>query len=102
NVLKWSRSLQAAFERINRNALKRKCVRGVVDEKRMLTSNPWSQFTWIEGRSRPIRQFDGEELLLSLLTFFESKNGVSVGPAAVKLFLWSCCRKLEVAGLTWD
>jgi hypothetical protein len=55
NVLKWSRSLQAAFERCNRNAFKRKCVRGVVDEKRLLTSNPWSQFTWIEGRGRPIR-----------------------------------------------
>ena len=27
NVLRWSRSLQAAFERANRNALKRKCVR---------------------------------------------------------------------------
>lgn len=101
SVLKWSRSLQAAFERANRNALKRKCVRGVVDEKRLLTSNPWSQFTWIEGTTRPIRQFDGGELL-SLLSFFESKTGLSVGPAAVKVFIWSCCRKLEVASLTWD
>src|SRR5262249_42576232 len=100
NVLKWSRSLQAAFERANRNAVKRKCVRGVVDEKRLLTSNAWSQFTWIEGRDRPIRQFDAAELL-SLLTFFESKS-MTVGPAAVKVFLWSCCRKLEVASLTWD
>jgi hypothetical protein len=100
NVLKWSRSLQAAFERCNRNAFKRKCVRGVVDEKRLLTSNPWSQFTWIEGRERPIRQFDTNELL-SLLTFFETK-GLAVGPAALKVFLWSSCRKLEVASLTWD
>jgi len=101
NVLKWSRSLQAAFERANRNAPKRKCVRGVVDKERLLTSNPWSHFTWIEGRSRPIRQFDGQELL-SLLDFFESKHGMTVGPAAVKVFLWSSCRKLEVASLTWD
>jgi hypothetical protein len=57
NVLKWSRSLQAAFERVNRNALKRKCVRGVVDENKLLTSNPWSQFKWIEGQDHPIRQF---------------------------------------------
>ena len=100
NVLKWSRSLQAAFERCNRNALKRKCVRGVVDEKRLLMSNPWSQFTWIEGRDRPIRQFDTDELL-SLLTFLRAK-GLPVGPAALKVFLWSSCRKLEVASLTWD
>jgi integrase len=101
NVLKWSRSLQAAFERANRNALKRKCVRGVVDETKLLTRNPWSQFTWIEGRGRPIRHFDATELL-SLLAFFESRSGMSVGSAAVKLFLWSCCRKLEVASLAWD
>ena len=100
-VLKWSRSLQAAFERVNRNALKRKCVRGVVDEKRLLTSNPWSQFTWIGGRKKPIRQFDAGELF-SLLAFLESKNGMTVGPAAMKVFLWSCCRKQEVASLTWD
>src|SRR5437660_1425260 len=61
-VLKWSRSLQAAFERANRNA-GRKCVRGVVDERRLLTVNPWNQFTWIGGRSKPIRQFDMDELL---------------------------------------
>ena len=69
NILRWSRSLQAAFERANRNALKRKCVRGVVAQEKLLTGNPWSQFTWIEGRKRPIRQFDGDELL-SLIDYF--------------------------------
>ena len=102
NVLRWSRSLQAAFERANRNALKRKCVRGVVPVDKLLTANPWSQFTWIEGSNRPIRQFDGIELL-SLLDYFESHwSGVPVGALAAKVFLWSACRKLEVAGLTWD
>lgn len=102
NVLRWSRSLQAAFERANRHALKRKCVRGVVPTEKLLTSNPWSQFTWIEGSRRPIRQFDGDELL-SLLDYLETKwSGVSIATMAAKVFLWSGCRKSEVAGLTWD
>ncbi len=101
-IVKWSRQLQAAFERANRNAQKKKCVRGVVDERKLLTSNPWNQFTWIEDRKRPIRQFSHEELL-SLLTFFETRwNTVSVGAAAAKTFLWSGCRKMEVVSLTWE
>lgn len=102
NVLRWSRSLQAAFERANLNALKRKCVRGVVAQEKLLTGNPWSQFTWIEGRKRPIRQFDGDELL-SLIDYFKTNwSGVPVAAAAAKVFLWSGCRKIEVAGLTWN
>lgn len=61
-VEKWSRGLQAAFGRVNLNAGK-KCVRGVVDEGKLLRSNPWQQFTWIEKRDRPIRQFSDDELL---------------------------------------
>ena len=100
-VVKWSRTLQGAFERANRNALKRKCVRGVIDEQKLLTSNPWNQFTWIEGKDRPIRQFDSDELL-SFLAFLESTwGGISVGIVAAKVFVWSGCRKLEVASLTW-
>jgi hypothetical protein len=101
-VHKWSRQLQAAFERANQNASRRKCVRGVVDQRKLLSSNPWGQFTWIEGRDRGIRQFDGHELL-SLLSYLESAwKGVAVAPAAAKVFLWSACRKLEVATLSWD
>ena len=100
-VLKWSRSLQAAFERANRNAGK-KCVRGVVDEKRLLTANPWNQFDWIEERKRPLRQFDAEEIV-SVLDYFEARwQGVLVAPLLVKTFLWSCCRQQEVAGLKWS
>jgi integrase len=100
-VLKWSRMLQAAFDRVNRNA-GRKCVRGVVPEGKLLAANPWSQFTWIEGADRPIRQFDPTELL-SLLDHLETKwKAVPAGALAAKVFLWSCCRKLEVAGLRWD
>jgi len=101
-VLKWSRSLQAAFERANRNATKRKCVRGIVDEKKLLTANPWSQFPWIEGKQRPIRQFDGGELLAFLAYFEGNWAGITVAPALAKVFLWSSCRRLEAATLTWQ
>jgi len=100
-VLKWSRSLQAAFERANRNATKRKCIRGVVDEKKLQTENPWNQFPWIEGKERPIRQFDGEELL-AFLDHFENKwAGITVATALARVFLWSSGRRLEMASLTW-
>jgi len=96
-----SRCLASAFERANRTAGK-KCVRGVVDEGKLLTANPWNQFTWIEGPKATIRQFDGDELL-DLLDHVEAAwKDVPVAAAAVKLFRWSGCRKLEVAGLTWD
>jgi hypothetical protein len=99
-VLKWSRMLQAAFQRANLNAGK-KCVRGVVLEDKLLTANPWTQFTWVEGTASPIRQFDARELV-GILDFLESGwQGVPVAAQAVKVLLWSCCRKLEVAGLTW-
>jgi integrase len=74
----------------------------VVDAEKLLTSNPWNQFTWIEGTKRPIRQFDGSELL-SLLDHLETKwGGVPIAATAAKVFLWSGCRKLEIAGLLWD
>ncbi len=102
SVLRWSRSLQAAFERANRNAMKRKCVRGVVAVEKLLTVNPWSQFIWIEGRRRPIRQFDGDELI-SILDFLKAGwLEVTVATAVVKTLLWSWNRRMEVMGLTWN
>jgi integrase len=99
-VLKWSRSLQAAFDRANRNA-GRKSVRGLVDSSKLLNENPWKQFTWIYGTKRPIRQFDGPELI-SLLDFSEKRwPGVPVVQAVAKVCLWSWCRRAEVMGLTW-
>jgi integrase len=100
-VLKWSRSLQAAFERANRNATKRKCVRGVVDEKKLLTTNPWNQFPWIEGKARPIRQFDSSELVAFLDHFEKQWSGITVATTLAKVFLWSSGRRLEVASLIW-
>jgi len=47
-VEKWSRTLQAAFERANENGGK-KCVRGIVPDRKLLQANPWQKFTWIEG-----------------------------------------------------
>lgn len=100
-VLKWSRCLQAAFDRANRNAPNKKCVRGVVNEKKLLTVNPWTQFTWIEGTKKPIRHFTGDELR-SLLQFFANDwSEVRVGKLAAQVLFWSCCRKLEIASLSW-
>jgi len=99
-VLKWSVALQAAYERANRNGGK-KCVRGVVPEAKLLTENPWKNFTWIEGFQRKLRQFDHTELL-SLLAYFDSTwPGVSFAPAFVKVMLWSWARRLEVSSLRW-
>jgi integrase len=100
-ILKWCRQLQAAFERANRRATRRKCVRSVVDESKLLESNPWSQITWIEGRNRPIRHFSSEDLLAFLDYLETGWAAVPVGAAAAKVFLWSSCRKLEVASLQW-
>lgn len=99
-VFKWSAALQAAFERVNRNAGKT-CVRGVVDERKLLTENPWKQFTWIEPRERPIRQFDGDELL-SFLKYLATKwSSVTVAPLVAKVCLWSWSRRDEVMALSW-
>lgn len=54
------------------------------------------------GRDRPIRQFDGNELI-SLLDYLDARwKGVPIGATTMKIFLWSACRKLEVTGLIWD
>lgn len=99
-VLKWSRALQAAFERANRNAGK-KCVRSVVDEGRLLTGNPWNEFRWIEGVQKPVRHLDADELL-AFLDFLESDwPDVTVGGALARVYLWSGCRQDEVTTLTW-
>jgi hypothetical protein len=100
-VLRWSRSLQAGFERASINGGK-KCIRGIVDNSKLLTSNPWRAFTWIEGADKPIRQFSSDELV-SILDWFDRKwEGVSVAPAAAKGFLWLWCRLSELASLKWD
>jgi integrase len=100
-VLKWSRSLQAAFQRANRNAGK-KCVRGVVDEAKLLASNPWHHFTWIDGTTRQKRHFSAGELL-SVLDYFEHRwPGVDSLATAVKTALWTWARVAELASLTWD
>lgn len=100
-VLKWSRMLQAAFERVNRSAGKN-CVRGVVPEAKLLSSNPWNQFTWIEGTRSPIQHFDANELLDFVAYLEDHWADVPVGALATKVLLWSCCRKLEISGLNWD
>ena len=100
-VLKWSVALQAAFERACHNAGK-KCVRGVVDDSKLLKENPWRNFTWIEGGKKPLRQFDHNELT-ALLDYLESTwPGLRFAPAFVKLSLWSWARKSEVSSLRWS
>ncbi len=102
-VEKWSRQLMAAFERVNLNARRNKCVRGVVTAEKLLRSNPWSQFAWlVEGAGREVRQFDAEELL-SLLGHAEGKwSAVPAGAAAFRTLLWSGLRREELACLSWD
>jgi integrase len=100
-ILRWSVALKAAFERANKDAGK-KCVRGVAPNEKLLTENPWKQFTWIEGREKAKRRFDQTELL-SLLDHFE--NGwpsLSFAPAFLKVCLWSWGRRDEISGLRWD
>jgi hypothetical protein len=100
-VLKWTRALRAAFERANRNA-GRGCIRGIVPESKLLSSNPWVQFKWIEEREKPIRQFDAREIH-SLLDYFENDwPGVTIAPLLVKAFLWSGGRLIEVTSLEWS
>jgi hypothetical protein len=100
-VVKWSVALQAAWERASRTGGK-KCVRGVVAEQQLLTDNPWKHFPWIEGYDRPIRQFDGAELLC-LQNYLEQKwVGVTVACLLAKVLLWSSGRRSEIVGLTWD
>ncbi len=100
-ALKLSRTLQAAFERCNRNAARRKCVRGVVDEAKLLTENPWGQFSWIEASGKDLRQFDEGELLAFLGHFETRWPGFAVPLLMGKTFLWSCGRRREIAGLKW-
>jgi len=94
-------ALQAAWERACKTSGK-KCIRGVVDESKLLTSNPWSQFTWIEGFERPLRQFDGKELV-GLHNYLDRKwPGVTIAKLLAKLLLWSCGRRAEITALTWQ
>jgi hypothetical protein len=100
-VVRWSRELQAAFERANRNAGK-KCVRGIVDAAKLLESNPWRQFTWIDGTPSKKRRFTGEELV-SIVDCFETNwPGVVAATLFAKISLWLWARRAEVASLRWD
>lgn len=101
-VVKWSRELQAAFERANRNAGKRKAVRGVVDPAKLLESNPWKQFEWIGETEPNKRRFSNEELL-SLIDYFEANwTAVVTAPLFAKMSFWLWARRAEVASLRWD
>jgi integrase len=99
-VLKWSRQLQAAWNRANRNA-GRKCVRGVIDAAKLLTDNPWLHFTWLEGTDRPIRQLDADELVSVLDYFSRQWSCVAVATLLAKTLLWSWTRREEVTELRW-
>jgi integrase len=68
----------------------------------LISSNPWKNFTWIEGTKKPLRQFDQSELL-SLLDYFKNNwPGLNFPPAFVKLCVWSWARRLEVSKLRWS
>ena len=100
-VDKWSRSLQAAFERANMNSGK-KCVRGVVAKEMLLTTNPWHHFTWISKRSKDIRHLSDEELLSMLDYFSSSWPQVPIVSIAVKICFWTWNRLSELTNIRWD
>ena len=77
-------------------------MRGIVFETKLLESNPWNQFGWIEGRDKPIRQLDAGEIEL-LLNYLESCwRGVTIALLLAKVFLWSACRQMEITALQWS
>ena len=100
-VIKWSVALKAAWERACRNS-GNKCVRGVVDDSKLLLENPWRQFRWIEGFEKPIRQFSNEELLSILKHLSSTYPTMSMAQTLAKVFLWSCARREAVCSLKWD
>ena len=100
-VVKWSVALKAAFERANKNG-GQKCVRGVVAESKLLTLNPWKNFTWIDGTEPKKRHLNDEELL-SLLDYFEQRWPTVVTVTLfAKISLWMWARRAEVASLCWE
>jgi hypothetical protein len=99
-VYKWSNTLMAAFNRVKTG---KKCVRGVVDEGKLLSRNPWEEFKWlVKRRERPIRQFSAEELVSLLDYLADGWGGVTIAATFAKMLLWSSLRREEVAGLTWQ
>ena len=77
-------------------------MRGVVPPERLLKSNPWQKFTWIEPTKKKIEQFNADELLKLLHHFTKEWPGVTAAEAMLKVFVWSWSRREEVAGLRWD
>src|SRR5262249_45289669 len=99
-IVKWSVALQAAWERALRGG--DKCVRGVVEERKLLADNRWKRFSWVEGYDREIRQFDAAELLSLLDHLSEKWPGLAAAGLYAKVLLWSGGRRSEIAGLTWE
>ena len=111
-VVKWSRELQAAWERANVKGSGKKCVRVIknpdgtftsLSPEKLLIENPWHQFTWIKRSSLgEQRHLDPAELLLMLDELGEKWSTVTVATLLVKVAIWSACRKEELASLSWN
>lgn len=100
-VYKWLGALQGAFQRANRNA-GRTCIRSVVPAERLLTANPWNEFSWIPKPKATVRHFTGEELIDFLTYLRTAWPTVTVGVSMLQVLTWSWGRRQEVASLTWD
>ena len=99
-VYKWLGALQGAFERANAQA-GRKCVRGVVPQEKLLTRNPWNEFTWIPKPKAKPRRFDRQQLL-DLIRYFESNwEGVTAAGLILRLFVWTWARRSEVVSIKY-
>jgi integrase len=111
-VVKWSRELQAAWERANVKGPGKKCIRVIknpdgtltnLSPEKLLIENPWHQFTWIKRSGLgDQRHLDPNELLLMLDELGEKWPTVTVATLVVKVAIWSACRKEELASLSWN
>ena len=70
--------------------------------ERLLKSNPWHRFTWIQAPTKKIEQLKGEDLLKLLQQFRKAWPGVTAAESMLKVYVWSWARREEVAGLKWE
>lgn len=72
-----------------------------MDGAKLLTENPWGQFSWVQASEKNLRPFDERELLAFLDHFEAQWSGFAVPLLMGKTFLWSSGRRRGIAGLKW-
>jgi hypothetical protein len=70
-----------------------------VPQEKLLTRNPWNEFTWIPKPKAKPRRFDRQQLL-DLSRYFESNwEGVTAAGLILRLFVWTWARRSEVVSI---